>query len=243
MPHAPTRQISPDPGALDVPPYFNFTTDVIERWAAERPEAPGLWWTNDEAHEEKFTFSQLAALSRKAANFFQAQGIARGERVLLILHRVPQWWIAMLGLIRLGAVPVPGTPLLTSRDLHYRIDAARITAVITDAEGSAKLTDFGGVRIGVGTTAPGWADFDAGLNAAADGFTDVPTPSDAPGIQYFTSATTGHPKMVLHTQASYGIAHRLTATYWLDLKPDDIHWNLSDVGWAKAAWSSFYAPW
>jgi len=243
MPPAPTQLATPPSARLDVPEHFNFTTDVIEHWAAERPEALGLWWTDDAAREEQYTFRQLATLSRQAANFFKASGIDRGDRVLLVLHRVPQWWIAMLGLIRLGAVPVPGTPLLTPRDLLYRIDAARISAVITDAEGTQKLTDFAGLRIAVGAETPGWADFDAGVGSASATFADEPIRSDAPGILYFTSATTGHPKMVLHTQASYGIAHRLTATYWLDLKPDDLHWNLSDVGWAKAAWSSFYAPW
>jgi len=243
MPHAPVQHFCHDSGILDVPLHFNFTTDVIESWAAQRPDALGLWWTGDGAAEEKFTFRDLATLSRKAANFFLASGIGRGDRVLLVLHRVPQWWIAMLGLIRLGAVPVPGTPLLTTRDLHYRIDAASIGAVITDAEGTQKLADFNGVRIRVGAATPGWIAFDAGLGAASAEIADVPTRSDAPGILFFTSATTGLPKMVLHTQASYGIAHRLTGRYWLDLTPDDLHWNISDVGWAKAAWSSFYAPW
>jgi acetyl-CoA synthetase/medium-chain acyl-CoA synthetase len=228
---------------LDVPVHFNFTTDVIERWAATQPDALGLWWTDDAAREEQFTFRELAILSRRAANFFQASGIRRGERVLLVLQRVPQWWIAMLGLIRLGAVPVPGTPLLTPRDLLYRIDAAKVAAVITDPAGTTKLTDFCGLRIVVGAATPGWIDFDAGVAAAAATIVDEPTRSDAPGILFFTSATTGHPKMVLHTQASYGIAHRLTGKYWLDLTPGDLHWNISDVGWAKAAWSSFYAPW
>ena len=228
---------------LEVPLHFNFTRNVIDRLAVERPEALGLWWTDDGAREEKYTFGELATLSRQAANFFQASGIGRGDRVLLVLHRVPQWWIAMLGLIRLGAVPVPGTPLLTPRDLRYRLDAADIGAVITDAEGTAKLTDFDGVRLVAGQATPGWLDFDAGVAAAATEYTDEPIRGDEPGILFFTSATTGHPKMVLHTQTSYGLAHRLTGKYWLDLKPDDLHWNISDVGWAKAAWSSFYAPW
>ena len=202
---------------LDAPLHFNFTTDVIENWAAQRPDAVGLWWTGDHADEEKFTFRELATLSRKAANFFQASGIGRGDRVLLVLHRVPQWWIAMLGLIRLGAVPVPGTPLLTVRDLLYRIGAAEINAVITDAEGIPKLANFAGLRIAVGAATAGWLDFDAGLREASATIADEPTRSDAPGILFFTSATTGHPKMVLHTQASYGMAHRLTGKYWLDL--------------------------
>ena len=243
MPTAQLPHFPPAPGMPDVPLHFNFTSDVIDKWAAQRPAAMGLWWTDDAAREELYTFQQLSNLSQRAANFFQTSGIARGDRVLLVLHRVPQWWIAMLGLIRLGAVPVPGTPLLTSRDLDFRIEAAKITAVITDTEGAPKLADFSGVRIGVGVECTDWTDFDAGLAAAAADYVGEPTSSDAPGILFFTSATTGHPKMVLHTQASYGVAHRLTGEYWLDLAPEDIHWNLSDVGWAKAAWSSFYAPW
>jgi len=229
---------------LKAPEFFNFTTDVIERWARERPDATGLWWVDDLGDFEiKYSFRELAALSRQAANFFETQGINRGTRVLIVLNRVPQWWIAMLGLIRLGAVPVPGTNLLTARDLNYRIEAAEIDAMITDPAGTEKVPDFSGVRIVAGAQTPGWIDFDTGLAAASPDYKDEPIRSDEPGILYFTSATTGHPKMVLHTQASYGLAHRLTGELWLDLTPDDLHWNISDVGWGKAAWSSFYAPW
>jgi len=229
---------------LTAPSHFNFTTDVIERWARERPDATAFWWVDEHgAHEIKYTFRELSILSRQAANFFKTHGIQRGTRVLIVLNRVPQWWIAMLGLIRLGAVPVPGTPLLTPRDLHYRIMSANIGAMITDHDNAEKLPGFAGVRVMVGRETHGWADFDSGLLAASPDFADEPIRSDEPGILYFTSATTGHPKMVMHTQASYGLAHRLTGELWLDLKPDDLHWNISDVGWGKAAWSSFYAPW
>ena len=230
---------------IKAPPFFNFTTDIIGNLARTRPDAPGLWWTDDHGHEEKYTFGELAALGGQAANFFKTCGIRRGDRVLVILHRVPQWWFSMLGLIRLGAVPVPGTPLLTPRDLAYRIESASVSAVITDAGGAEKMPGFQGIRIVVGGDAPvpGWTSFDTGIASAPPEFTDEPIGSDEPGILYFTSATTGHPKMVLHTQASYGLAHRLTGEYWLDLRPDDLHWNISDVGWGKAAWSSFYAPW
>lgn len=229
---------------IEVPTHFNFTTDVIDRWARERPDALGLWWVNDSGDcERKYTFRELSTLSRQAAGFFQTSGIRRGDHVLVVLPRVHQWWIAMLGLVRLGAVPVPGTPLLTARDLHFRIEAARIGAVITDAEGAEKLPDFDGVRVLVGEGREDWTDFDAGLSAASPEFESEPTRSEDPGILYFTSATTGHPKMVLHTQVSYGLAHRLTGQLWLDLTPEDVHWNISDVGWGKAAWSSFYAPW
>jgi len=229
---------------LDKPLYYNFARDVMERWVEKRADAPALWWVDEATGRElTYTFREIADQYFRAASFFENCRIRRGERVMVLLPRIPQWWITMLGLIRLGAVPVPGTPLLTAHDLLYRIGTAKITAVITDSIGATKLGDFTGVRIIAGGAQPGWIDFDAGIQSASTDFQSEPTKSDDPGIIYFTSATTGYPKMVLHTQASYGLAHRLTGQYWLDLGPDDLHWNISDLGWGKAAWSSFYAPW
>jgi len=229
---------------LQVPEYFNFTTDVMDRWAKIQPEAPGLWFVDATTGvEQKFTFQQLSVLSAQAANVFQSAGVRPGDRVLIMLPRVPQWWIAMLGLIRLGAVPVPGTLLLTPRDVAYRLEAAQIRAVVTNPEGIAKTNSFDGIRLAVGDVPTGWIDFDAAVSKAAANFSAKLTRGDDPGIIYFTSATTGEPKMVLHTQASYGLGHRLTGGLWLDCKPGEVHWNISDLGWGKAAWSSFYGPW
>ena len=230
--------------ALAAPLHFNFATDVIDRWAEESPDAPALWWVNSSnGAEQKFSFRQLALLSCQAADCLRSSGVRRGDRVLIMLPRVPQWWIVMLGLIRLGAVPVPTTLLLTVRDVAYRLESARVSAVITNQDGLAKVGSFNGTRLLVGGEQPGWIDFDRALREANAGFRGERTRSDDPGIIYFTSATTGEPKMVLHTQASYGLAHRLTGQFWLDLRPEDVHWNLSDLGWGKAAWSSFYGPW
>ena len=229
---------------LKVPEHFNFAADVMDRWAQIQPDAPGLWCVDAATGaERKFTFRQLAELSARAANVFQSAGVRRGDRVLVMLPRVPQWWLAMLGLIRLGAVPVPATLLLTPRDVAYRLQAARIRAVVTNPEGTAKADGFDGLKLVVGAAPSGWLDFDAGLRSAAATFSTRPTRSDDPGIIYFTSATTGEPKMVLHSQASYGLGHRLTGGLWLDCRPGEVHWNISDLGWGKAAWSSFYGPW
>src|SRR4051794_14732450 len=224
--------------------HFNFARDVVEDWARRTPGATALWWVGEGGRGEiRLTFAQLARQLRCAAAFFSAQGIGPGDRVLVMLPRVPQWWVAMLGLIRLGAVPIPRTPLLTDRDISYRIATAGVCAVVTDTAGASKTGDFAGVRIAVGGAPPGWIDFDTGIARASPDFDPTHTLADSPGIIYFTSGTTGPPKMVLHTQASYGMGHRVTGELWLDLHPGDVHWNLSDTGWAKAAWSSFFGPW
>ena len=229
---------------VEPPIYFNFARDVVERWARERLDACALWWVDD-SHRNglKLSFRELGENLRRAAGLFNTAGIRRGDRVLLILPRVPQWWIAILGLTKLGAVPIPGTPLLTAEDIRYRVEAADVSAILTDIEGTAKCEDFRGVRLLLGAERSGWRNFDAGVRDASPDFDCEPTRSDEPGIIYFTSGTTGPPKMVLHTQASYGLGHRLTGELWLDLKPDDVHWCLTDTGWAKAAWSCLFGPW
>ena len=243
-------------GTPAAPAHFNFAADVFDHWAATRPDSLGLWWVSaSTGREQKFTFRQLSQLSAQTANFLRSSGVRRGDRVLVMLPRVPEWWIAMLGLIRLGAIPVPATLLLTPRDVAYRLEVARVRAVITNEEGIGKVKGFDGIRLLVRdaeaasservmrVNGSSWVDFDAGVRHASPDFTAERTAAEDPGILYFTSATTGEPKMVLHTQASYGLGHRVTGQYWLDLKPGDVHWNISDLGWGKAAWSSFYGPW
>jgi acyl-coenzyme A synthetase/AMP-(fatty) acid ligase len=224
--------------------HFNFAADVVDDWARREPGKLALWWI-DEAGcwERKLTFSGIAEESRRAANFFCDSGIERGDPVLLILPRIPEWWVAMLGLIRLGAVPIPGASMLTANDVRYRIEAAGIRVLITDEEGTAKTDGFHGTRILVGPERAGWTNFAAGLRDVSNVFEGEPRRADDPSVVYFTSATVGQPKMVLHTQASYGLGHRLTGELWLDLKPADLHWCITDTGWAKAAWSCFFGPW
>jgi acetyl-CoA synthetase/medium-chain acyl-CoA synthetase len=227
-----------------LPTHFNFSTDVIERWGKERAQAAALWCVGGPHGERRLTFSQLSDQLRRAASFFTQLGIHRGDRVLIILPRVPEWWIVILGLIKIGAVPIPGTCLLTSRDIAYRLNAANASALITDQEGAARVPDLKiAHRILIGGARPGWTTFEDGLREGNPAFSADPTRSDDPGIIYFTSGTTGHQKMVLHTHASYGLGHRVTGELWLDLKPDDVHWCVTDTGWAKAAWSSLFGPW
>jgi len=228
---------------MRAPAHFNFAKDVVERWGVQRASELALWCVRD-GIEQKLSFAQLSEELRRAASFFHQLGIQRGERVLLQLPREPAWWVSLLGLIRLGAVPIPGTILLTEKDLRYRLDAAEACAIITDTEGAGKFEGLGfRHRIIAGRECAGWTSFEKGLRESDPTFDPEPTRSDDPGIIYFTSGTTGQPKMVLHTQASYGLGHRITGELWLDLRPDDIHWCITDTGWAKAAWSCVFGPW
>src|SRR5207244_1702853 len=150
------------------PTRFNFTRDVVERWAQERPDALALWYVGEqESVEHKLTFGQLAGQSRRAASSFDQLGLRRGDRVLVVTPRVPRWWIAMLGLIRLGAVPIPGTPMLTAKDIQYRLGVAEAAALITDAEGAAKAKGLNVAhRIIVEGNSAGWISFEEALRQA-----------------------------------------------------------------------------
>lgn len=228
----------------DHPEYFNFAVDVFDRWAVQTPAATALWWVSgDRKEERRFSFEELSERSGRAALAFHGSGIRAGDPVMVMLPRIPEWWIAMLGLIRMGAVPVPCTPQLTSHDLNYRLEAGNIRAVVTDGDGVSKLPDFAGIGWMTDSAVPGWNGLRDVLELAVPRWSPPATLAASPGIIYFTSATTGSPKMVLHTQASYGLGHEVTGRLWLDLSPSDVHWNTADLGWAKAAWSSFYGPW
>ncbi len=218
------------------PATFNFARDIVERRAQLCPHDRALWCVAESGLERCFTFAELTDLARRASHLFQQAGIRRGDRVLVMLPRVPMWWIGMLGLIRLGAVPITATTLLTSKDIDYRVSTAGISALLTDADGAAKAGSFAGLGLVA-------EEVERELMNFSPDFEPEPTRADEPGLIYFTSGTTGPPKMVLHTQESYGLGHRVTGEQWLCCQPHDVHWNLADTGWAKAAWSSLFGPW
>ena len=233
---------------LRVPADFNWAYDVIDRWADD-PQKLGMYWVSPTGEERAITFAQFRERSDRLAGGLEALGLARDDKALIILPRVVEWWESILGLMKMGAVSMPGTALLTPKDIAFRINAAEARAVITDPDGAAKVDQVREqcpslqLLIVVGGERAGWQSFEEVLAAGKTPRPRLPTPSDDSAMIYFTSGTAGNPKMVLHTHASYPIGHRITGKYWLALTPDDLHWNLSDTGWAKAAWSSLFGPW
>jgi len=228
------------------PAHFNFATDVVDRWAA-RADLVAMRWIGDSA-DRTLTFRHFAERSDRLANALERLGLRPGDRVLIMLPRVVEWWESMLGLEKARCVAMPGTTLLTTKDIAYRLEAAEASAVITDAANAAKVDAISPspalkAKIALGAAPPGWSAFESLVESASPTRASSPTPADEPSLLYFTSGTTGHPKMVLHTHASIGLAHEVTGRFWLDLRVGDLHWNISDTGWAKAAWSSFFGPW
>jgi medium-chain acyl-CoA synthetase len=234
--------------SLPVPERFNWAFDVFDGWGRD-PAKLALLWVASDGQPRRFTFAELAERSRRVANVFAGMGVAPGERVFVMLPRMYQWWEIVLGCVRARTVSVPGTTLLTTKDIQYRLGISEASVVITDEENHLKidgvLPECPSVkhRIVVGRGSAGWLEYEALLGRARADMSHPGNASSDPMMIYFTSGTTGHPKMVLHTHASYPIGHVITGKYWLDNTPGDLHWTISDTGWAQAAWTCFFAPW
>ncbi|MCH2672157.1 MAG: AMP-binding protein [Dehalococcoidia bacterium] len=235
---------------LDVPEFFNFGLDVVDKWAEDRTKLALISVDSTGENVQHHSFWDLKILSNKYANALRDRGVKKGDRVFIMLPRIPEWYVVMLGLIKLGALPMPGTTLLTSKDIEYRINTAEAVMAITDGENADKIDEAAGgcptlqhlVVVGAGIR--GWVSFEEEMAEASSVLDDPePTRSDDPLLIYFTSGTVGYPKMVLHTQASYGIGHIISAKYWHDLTATDLMWTLSDTGWAKAAYGKLFGQW
>ncbi len=222
---------------------FNWALDHFDVLARGNDQ-PALWIVNEDGSEQKRSFQQMAERSAQVANFLQAQGVRRGDRILLILGNELALWESMLGAFKLGAVVIPATALLTSDDLRDRLERGRVRHVIAGSAHTDKFAKLPGdyTRICVGETKPGWVPFDASQDHPTAFEPDGPTNATDPLLLYFTSGTTSKPKLVLHTHQSYPVGH-LSTMFWIGLQPGDIHLNISSPGWAKHAWSCFFAPW
>ena len=232
----------------EVPEHYNFAFDVVDHWG-EDAQKLAMLWVNERGEEKRLTFRDFTVRSNQVGNALRAMGIRKGDRILIMSPRLPEWWEAVLGIMKIGAISMPGTTLLTPKDVAYRIQAAEAVAVITDDEGALKVEQVANecptlrLKIVLGAEREGWVNYARAVASAMSTLKPEPTHSDEPMMLYFTSGTVGYPKMVLHTHVSYPIGHIVTGKYWLDLKPTDLHWNLSDTGWAKAAYSNLFGPW
>ena len=238
---------------LKVPGPFNFAYDVVDAIAAAEPGRRAMHWCNEAGESRTFTFADLKEQSDRTAAFFQSLGLKKGDPVMLILKRHYEFWFAILALHKIGAVAIPATNQLQVKDLTYRYQAADIKAIICTGEGeiaahvdeAATLTGQKLVRVMVHGSRDGWLSFQNGLDQSQPFVR--PTGDEAPGnkdrmLLYFTSGTTGMPKMVTH-DFTYPIGHIPTARYWHRVDPDGLHLTVADTGWAKSAWGKIYGQW
>ncbi|HOV63455.1 MAG TPA: AMP-binding protein [Spirochaetia bacterium] len=233
---------------------FNFAYDVVDVFAEEEPDKRALVYCNDAGDERVFTFAQMREYSNRAANFFVSAGIGPGDPVMLILKRRYQFWFCLLGLHKIGAIAVPATHLLTDKDISFRNNAASIkmivcvneAEVIFHVEKAALESPTLAVKALVGGSREGWLDFDSMLGEMSPVFQRPREAGVASGksisLLYFTSGTTGNPKMVQH-DFTYPLSHIVTAKYWQNVKNNGLHLTVSDTGWAKAMWGKIYGQW
>ena len=222
---------------------FNWALDYFDRMARGNSRT-ALWVVGEDGAEVKVSFAGMSERSNRVANFLRAAGVKRGDCMLVMLPNVVPLWEITLAAMKLGAVVSPATTQLTQADLADRIERGNIRHVVADAAASPKFSDVPGKysRILVGGEAPGWTPYKQADSAASEFAPEGTTRADDPFLLYFTSGTTAKPKMVQHTHQSYPVGH-LSTMYWLGLREGDVHFNISSPGWAKHAWSCFFAPW
>jgi acetyl-CoA synthetase len=222
---------------------FNWALDYFDPMARNNAQ-PALWLVDEEGSEVKLSFSALSERSNQVANALRGLGVGRGDRILVMLGNVAPLWECMLAAMKLGAVIVPATTLLTPADLNDRFARGGVRHVIASTEAASKFADLPGdyTRIVVGPEVGGWTPFEKAYSASTRFTPDGETNVQDSLLLYFTSGTTAKPKLVLHSHQSYPVGH-LSTMYWLGLRPGDLHLNISSPGWAKHAWSCFFAPW
>jgi acetyl-CoA synthetase len=239
---------------ITAPDSYNFAYDVVDAYAQAQPDKLALFWVNDSGEERRFTFADMKRLSSKAAHFFAGLGIKKGDYVMLILKRRYEYWAIMMALHKLGAVTIPATHLLTEKDIEYRNNAADIKMIVTVGDDAlAESVDRAHAssaslrhKVMLGKSRPGWLNYEEGVRDMPEEF-ERPTGDgalgmDDPMLMYFTSGTTGMPKMVQHSY-EYSLAHIATAKYWHNVGEGELHLTLSDSGWGKFVWGKLYGQW
>ena len=231
---------------------FNFAFDVIDKLGREKPDRRAMLHISEDGTERLFTFQDMKKESARAANYFKSMGIKRGDRVMLVLKRHYQFWFAVLGLHKLGAVAIPATNQLLEKDFTYRFQAADVRAILCTADGDvadavdAAATKCPGLahKILVNGSREGWHDFNEEYTMFSSHFAraeDAPCGND-PMLMFFTSGTSGYPKLAAHNY-KYPLGHFITAKYWHGVRPDGLHLTISDTGWAKSMWGKLYGQW
>jgi acetyl-CoA synthetase len=223
--------------------HFNWALDYFDAMAKGNSN-PALWIVDENGEELKLSFEQMSRRSNQVANFLRKQGVKRGDRIIVMLPNVVAMWEVMLASMKLGSVVIPAATLLTPEDLSDRLTRGKARHVIAKAIFTERFKDLPGdySRIAVDAPVAGWVSYADAYNESESYSPDAPTHVDDPLLLYFTSGTTARPKLVLHTHQSYPVGH-LSTMYWIGLRPGDVHLNISSPGWAKHAWSSFFAPW
>jgi acetyl-CoA synthetase len=239
---------------INIPENFNFAYDVVDEIAIKTPDKRAMVWCDDKGSEAVFTFAQMKYYSDKAANFFKATGIRKGDAVMLILKRHYEYWFCTLALNKIGAITIPATHLLSTKDIIYRNNAADIKMIVTvddnevinhieESESKSPTLKY---KVIVGGKRGGWINFTSEMENSPEKF-ERPTGDEGSRnndimLLYFTSGTTGMPKMVNHDFV-YPLGHILTAKYWQNVEDDGLHFTVADTGWAKSAWGKIYGQW
>jgi len=239
---------------IRIPENFNFAYDVVDEIADGNPDKTAMVWCDDKSKEAIFTFGQMKYYSDKAASFFKSLGIRKGDPVMLILKRRFEFWFCTLALNKIGAITIPATHLLSTKDLIYRNNAADIkmivcvpdSEVIRHIEESEEKSPTLKLKMIIDGEKEGWLNFTKGMEKSSDNFirpvSDQATANSDIMLLYFTSGTTGMPKMVNH-DFIYPLGHILTAKYWQNVQDDGLHFTVADTGWAKSAWGKLYGQW
>lgn len=234
---------------IDVPHFFNFGFDVVDKNAETKDKIALIWVDTDGETYQDYTFSDLQSMSNRFANVLKEQGFQKGDNLYVMVPRVPEWYSVMLGCFKLGVIPMPAPKILREKDIDYRLKASKARGAVVYGDSIEKFgnlsTPDNFTKIAIKYESKGWQNYENLMENASENLSreDVePTKSTDPLIIYFTSGTTKFPKMVLHDQ-TYAFGHYITARFWQDLTENDIHWTLSDTGWGKAVWGKLFGQW